>query len=148
MIFPTATLLTKIIQHTHHYDGYDWQYSDDIQWIPPDPSIHTLQRHLHDITSALLTQIYPEFKPTINHTSPTNINNNSTSTPNKIFINMQSDSGANTSATDNLGLLHDVVFIDPININSTSKDAKPMVMTAVGRLKLRTSTIGQTFSPL
>ena len=134
--------------HTHHYDGYDWKYSDDMQWIPPDHSLHTLQLQSHEITSALLTQVYPEFKPTINHTSPTNINNNSTSTPNKIFIKMQSDSGANTSATDNLGLLHDVVFIDPININSASKDAKPMVMTAVGRLKLRTSTIGQTFSPL
>ena len=61
---------------------------------------------------------------------------------------MQSDSGANTSATDNLGLLHDVIFIELININSASKEAKPMVMTAVGRLKLRTSTIGQPFSPL
>ena len=85
-------------------DGHDWNHSEDMKWVPPVPSINSMQLRQCETTSDLLAQIYPEIKPTIHHTSHTNINtNNATSTSNKIFIKMQSDSGANTSATDNLG---------------------------------------------
>ena len=49
----------------------------------------------------------------------------------------QSDSGANTNATNQLSILHDVVYIDPVSVNSATDKAPPMQMKAVGNLHLK-----------
>ena len=54
----------------------------------------------------------------------------------QIQLQQQSDSGANTSATNNISLLHDIHYIEPINVNSATQDALPMQMLAVGKIQL------------
>ena len=49
----------------------------------------------------------------------------------------QSDLGVNTNATNKLHILHDVVYIDPVSMNSATDKAPPMQMKAVGNLHLK-----------
>ena len=63
-----------------------------------------------------------------------------------MMLLQQSDTGANACATNNLHALTDIVYINPISINSAHKSA-PMSMKAVGRMKLL-SLNGETIAPL
>ena len=54
-------------------------------------------------------------------------------------ISKQSDSGANTSATNNIHLLKNVKYIQPVEIKSATAEAQPMRMLAVGTITLYTS---------
>ena len=73
-----------------------------MKWIPPDLVIKNMSSPLLDDTTIhILRQHYPDINPFINTPTPTINKVNSSSPTNKNFVKMQSDSGANTSATDN-----------------------------------------------
>jgi dUTPase len=122
-------------------DGSDWHQRSDGRWInmvhsSPSCSTHrvldVVRQTFPLVTSAPLTPSSVPRIHAVTHQTP--------------FV-IQSDSGANTSATDNMALLDNIVWINPISINSAEKDGTPMSMTAVGRITLQ-SIDGTTLRPI
>jgi hypothetical protein len=130
---PTRSLPTstdKSVLHSNTFDGENWSLQNHL-WIPPEPppTIHKLQSSLN-----AFRLLYPatEFKisKAQHHIDKSLLPCNM---PKRYQISKkQSDSGANTSATDDITLLEDVTWIEPVNINSATRGAPPMQMTAVG----------------
>jgi hypothetical protein len=120
-----------IAQHTWHVDGDDWLQRSDGKWI--NHLSRSSPPFLYDIPS-VARRVFPHLS-TENCSMPSHricAVRKHPSAP----VQFQSDSGANTSATDNIDVLENVVQIKPISINSAEKDSTPMSMTAVGRIPL------------
>ena len=135
------------------FEGSNWQQNDDLQWVPPKDTKAILHQH-HPDTMQSINQLQQKLSSDMtiileqetNSTIIAATNASTSLTPSSKIEVQQSDTGANTSATNNISLLHDIVYIKPISINSAAKGS-PMQMLAVGRIHLHTTT-GDTISPL
>ena len=129
------------------YPEFKWIKSLDGTWKPPPSSPQSLSS-TYTSSLAFLSSSYPHchFPTTTNSDTIETINKTSSSNAKHLLISKQSDSGANTSATNNINLLTDVQYIDPVPVNSASNQAQPMKMLAVGKIHLRTIT-GHTINP-
>ena len=122
---------------TWNFDGYDWNKSSDGKWTPTIHSMNVQQEidpyeYICSVYSDLeINKINSPLQPEVERSQQVS---------EKLYLHVkkQSDSGANTSATNNLQLLHDITYINPINVNSATENAVPMKMVAVGNLHLRT----------
>ena len=136
------------------FEESKWEQTDDLQWVPPDDKTHQPFNETNT-TLQSINKLQQKLLPTEQHNNicletddgviATTKSTSSSTSSTKMEI-QQSDTGANTSATNNLSLLHDVVYIKPVNINSAAKDSS-MQMLAVGRIDLFT-TLGDKLYPL
>ena len=133
--------------HSTTSPEFQWIKHLDGTWKPPTSTPSTLTS-THNSSLDFLSFSYPHhhFPPTTNSNTIEAINKTSSSNAKHLLISKQSDSGANTSATNNINLLTDITYIDPVPVNSASNQAQPMKMLAVGKIHLRTIT-GQTITP-
>ena len=137
--------------HDHELAENDWVQNDDYQWIPPDPDPPPTNREsILQCINRLHKQFQPNSDVMIEREQQQQIietiKSTSTSTSTKIQLLLQLHTGANTSATNNISLLEDIVYIRPVNINSATINA-PMRMLAVGRITLST-TSGDVLKPI
>ena len=131
---------------SHHYINWDtpelhWKPSDDEKWSPlstsssplfddwnpSNPTTYASTFQQHNLKVTKLSTV-PDPSPP----SPTTCNNNlNDSSFVNINDNPQTDMGANTNITNNLSLLHNVVWIKPLPIHSAKKEATISV-SAIG----------------
>ena len=134
-------------QHTWQPHELEWIKHDSTKW-KPTPQSSTIHSLRHDDPLTFMQNEFPQhhFEP-ITSLSQSNIHSVTNADSRiEIFSAQQSDSGANTSATNNISLLHDVTYIKPLEVNSATKES-PMRMQAIGRLHIRTIT-GQVLKPI
>ena len=126
----------------------DWRKSSNNKWIPPVSHSSSLTCHHNQLSLQFISNSYPttSIQPINQQEIIETIHATNAPKSSAITIAKQSDSGANTSATNNLQLLRDVKYIKPVNIKSATKDATPMKMMAVVIIDLRTTT-GDFISP-
>ena len=134
---------SSLLDHNSDHDNpttwpnpeFEWEKNEKGVW---DPIIHSLR----STTSPILDPIqsmHPKLSINTINTVPQHHHQPTCHTTKVSFADpKQSDSGANTTATNNLQLLHDVVFIHPVNVVSATEKAKPMQMLAIGNIHLRT----------
>ena len=116
-----------------------WSSKNNEYWSPPEPAPN-IPESCHD-SFHFINDYYPDLDlhPEDNDESIRIIKATSTQSFN-VTIAKQSDSGANTCATNNIHLLCDVKYIKPVDIKSATKNATPMKMMAVGTIPIRTTT--------
>ena len=120
------------------FEGQDWTLAEDGTWNAPfevdndAPSSHSSS--YEDAASfskfAITKMASPSSVPT--PTSPPSSGN------------YQSDTGANASCTNDISLLHDVTWIEPI-LCTTANVGSDLQITAIGRMSL---TCGKVFLPV
>lgn len=113
----------------------EWIRNEHGLWEPPDDrSTHipsTIDEYIHTMHPTIDMNKVDEIS---SHSKPELFENTNLS-----LDQIQSDSGANTSATNNIALLHNVRYIEPIPVNTATESGKPMQMEAIGTYKMKTS---------
>ena len=125
----------RIHTDTWTIDGIKWTQTSEGQWKPtdvapgPEPPPTDLVYHFENLG-------YP-----IDDMGASDTTINATRKPidtrTKVSFQTQMDSGANTSATNDINRLRDVIWIKPFNVGSAnSSPHTSMKMLAIGRLPL------------
>ena len=135
------------------HDGYQWEKDSNHKWRPPTHD--NPNEHIHSKISLLayannIHQHSSKCEQETDQFTIAHIRDTAPLSSNKVIFSstssQQSDTGANTNATNNLNLLHDVVYIKPVQVNSASV-ANPMKMLAIGRIHLQ-CTNGEILKPI
>ena len=125
----------RIDTDTWTIDGIKWTQTADGQWKPtdvtpgPEPPPTDLVSHFENLG-------YP-----INDMGAFDANINATRKPldtrSKVSFQTQMDSGANTSATNDINRLRDVIWVKPFSVGSANSSPETrMKMLTIGRLPL------------
>ena len=126
-------------------DEENWIKTKHQKWKPIINQIQIQNETINPIE--YMSSVYPHLQFEIMTAAISPLQSQQKDTKIRVEVLQQSDSGANTSATNNLDMLHDVTYINPVNVNSATKDADPMRMMAIGTLHLPTVS-GEILKPV